>query len=260
MNEASALPAQATRTVSAHARKLADELNLDIEGLEGTGPDGLVTKADVQALAETKAQTNIMDKAKLERHNAAEAATPEVPGDETVVVLPSQEELLQIIKEMRGEIEDLREAQAGLIERENHTRDLTDDMFFIAKPNGHRWEERRVIDNKTVSVEFVGTAFYGPFEEEEDIDKYVAAKRLKRQDSYIDWQNIQVMSGRDARALDREEKEEREAQFASNAPVNILDRRIFAAQHQGHVPGVGKALDDPDTAGPAPYRPAGNVR
>ena len=239
------------------AIKAAESLGVDLATVEGTGNNGLVTKGDVEAAAEQHAQTNIMDKQRLERHKAEQA-----PGLDSAVakaeesggiILPSQEELVAIIQELQGEVTQLREAQAGLIERESHSRDLTDEMYFIAKPNGHRWEERRVVDGKTVNIEFTGTAFYGPFESEEDIEKYLNAKKKKRADSYIDWETVNIMDGRAARALDREETAGREAQFASQAPVNVLDRRIFAQQTQGHVPGVGQAVESADKAGAAPF-------
>jgi hypothetical protein len=225
------------------AKKLASEFDVDLEQIEGSGQDGLITKADVQAAVDASAASNIMRKKQVGDYQHAEATSETLEEKESNgVILPSQEELLAIIRDMRGEIEELRENQAGLIERENQHRDLTDEKFFIAKPNGHRWEERRVIDGKTVAVEFVGTAFFGPFDQEEDIEAYLAAKRLKREDSYIDWQGVEVMRGIDARRLDSREKEERESQFASSAPVNVLDRRIFAQQHTGHVPGVGQIV------------------
>lgn len=236
------------------AKKLAEEFNIDLETVEGTGKDGLITKDDVQAAVDAAAQTNIMVKSKNARLQSMEQPTSLEQAAEKSVILPSQEELLQIIKEMRGEIESLRESQAGLLERENQSRDLTDDMYFIAKPNGHRWEERRVVDGKTVAIEFIGTAFFGPFNNPEEIDKYLAAKRVKREDSYIDWENVSVMKGIEARRLDAKETQEREAQFASSAPVNVLDRRIFAQKQGGHVPKTGTAFADSDMSGPASYR------
>ena len=227
------------------AKKLAEEFSIDVATVEGSGVDGLVTKADVQALVDAKASSNIMTKAKVARLEEVEGRIPETDLEgrsEAGIALPSQEELVKIIADMRGEIEELRESQAGLVERESHSRDLTDELFFIAKPNGHRWEERRVVDGKTVAVEFSGTAFFGPFEDEEKIESYLEAKRSKRPDSYIDWQGTTIMTGRDARRLDGEEKAERESQFASSAAVNVLDRRIFAQQHTGHVPGVGQIV------------------
>ncbi len=224
------------------AKHLATEFDLNIETIEGSGKDGLITKADVQAYIDVKAQTNIMTKSHNERLQSMEQPTSLESAEAAGVILPSQQELLDIIKDMRGEIEEMREAQAGLIERESHSRDLADEMYFISKPNGHRWEERRVVDGKTVAVEFVGTAFYGPFEDEEKIELYLAEKRKKREDSYIDWANVVTMVGRDARRLDADEKAERETHFASSAPVNALDRRVFSQQHTGHTPGVGQVV------------------
>jgi pyruvate dehydrogenase E2 component (dihydrolipoamide acetyltransferase) len=42
---------------SPRARRLAGRLGLDLEGLAGTGPDGLITEADVQRAAESPATT-----------------------------------------------------------------------------------------------------------------------------------------------------------------------------------------------------------
>jgi len=225
------------------AKKLASEFDVDLEQIEGSGYGGLITKADVQEAVDALASANIMRKKRVGEYQAAEDASVTLEEKEANgVILPSQEELLAIIRDMRGEIEELRENQAGLIARENQTRDLTDEKFFIAKANGHRWEERRVVDGRTVAVEFVGTAFFGPFDQEEDIETYLAEKRKKREDSYIDWQGVEVMRGIDARRRDAAEKEERETHFSSSAPVNVLDRRIFAQQHTGHVPGVGQIV------------------
>jgi hypothetical protein len=224
------------------AKKLASDFGLDVSTVEGTGKDGLITKDDVQRAVDTAAETNIMTKQRNERQKSQEQPSSLEQAAASGTLLPSQEELLQIIKDMRGEIEELRESHAGLIERESHTRDLTDELLFIAKPNGHRWEERRVVDGKTIAVEFVGTAFFGPFKDKDAIEEYLAAKRQKREDSYIDWAGVEIMTGRDARQRDEAEKAEREGHFASSAPVNVLDRRIFASQHQGHVPGVGQVV------------------
>ena len=224
------------------ATKLANDFGLNLETVEGTGKDGLITKADVERSIEEPAKTNIMDAAKKARLESRPEPSSLAEAESTGVILPSQQELLDIIKDMRGEIESMREAQAGLIERENQSRDLTDELFFIAKPNGHRWEERRVVDGKTVAVEFVATAFIGPFSEREDIDAYVAFKKTRREDAYIDWETFSVMSGREARQLDSQEAAERDGHFTSSAPVNVLDRRIFAQNHTGHTPGIGKIV------------------
>ena len=225
------------------AKKLASEFDVDLGQIPGSGQDGLITKADVQAAVDAVAASNIMRKKQVGQYQAAEEASVTLEEKESNgVILPSQEELLAIIRDMRGEIEELRENQAGLIARENQTRDLTDEKFFIAKANGHRWEERRVVDGRTVAIEFVGTAFFGPFDDKEQIEIYLAEKRKKREDSYIDWQGIEIMRGIEARRIDAAEKEDRETHFASSAPVNVLDRRIFAQQHTGHVPGIGQIV------------------
>lgn len=42
------------------ARKLAKELNLDLSQIEGTGPDGLITKEDVESYSETQENSEIV--------------------------------------------------------------------------------------------------------------------------------------------------------------------------------------------------------
>jgi len=233
-------------TASEAAKKLANDFDIDLHQITGTGVDGMITKGDVQSIVDEKATGNVMSAKKNARikHSEAMSSTLEEKSKNGVIV-PSEAELLAIITDMRSEIEEMREAQAGMLNRESQTRDLTDEMFWIAKPNGHRWEERRIVDGRTMEVEFIATAFFGPFEHEEQIASYVDAKKEKREDSWIDWQNVYTLDGRAARALDAEEKAQREAQFASSAPVNALDRNIFAANHTGHTPGIGQIVGQP---------------
>jgi hypothetical protein len=240
---------------STHAQKLALEHGIDLTTLTGTGNEGLITKSDVEiaigrAAGPQTGFTNIMDAQKAARlAQTAESEqdnVPEAPEVGVEVVVPSQEELMAIIADMRAEITSLQESQAHIIERDNYDRDLTDEMYFLAKPGGHKWEERRIVDKRTVVIEFVGTAFIGPFDDSDQIEVYLKEKRSKREDSYLDWQNVQVMQGKDARALDRQEKHDREAQFRAEESVstNVLDKRMWSEHGwgAGSQDGIGQVV------------------
>ena len=227
---------------SQQAIDFATEQGVDVNDVLGTGKDGSVLISDVRMyLADHKNDSNILGKLQEDRAKSTPGSSVE-PLVGKAIKLLSAEELGEIIASMRTEIESLRESQAGLIERESHSRDLTEDLLFISKPNGHRWEERRIVDGRTMVLEFVATQFIGPFKDQEQVDTYIKAKRSRRADSYIDWANVKVLDGREARRIDAEEKADREGNFASSAPVNALDRRIFAQAHTGHVPGTGSVL------------------
>ncbi len=255
---------------SVHAQKLAFDNGVDLDLVIGSGKDGAITKADVQlvinrqsevdavhaddapAVAQTQpadvpaqpslavaAQespkfSNIMEAQKYAREQASTVQTGPAPVSD-VVALPSQEEMFALMNAMKTELTELRGLTAGLIDRDSYDVDLTDAMFYIAKPNGLHWEERRVRDKRTIQAEFRATAFYGPFESAELIETYLVEKRKKREDSYIDWEDIRILSGRDARLLDKQEKADREAEYATDVSTNVLDRRVWAAQpaHDG---------------------------
>jgi hypothetical protein len=174
--------------------------------------------------------TNIME-AQVAAREAAQGG-PDAPSDESVIQTATNEDLISLIMEMRGEISQLKEQTAGLVNRDTYTRDLTDDMFFIAKPGGQKWEERRVRDKRTILVEFVGTAFFGPFKDKEIIETYLKEKSRKREDSYLEWEGISVLTGKDARLLDRQETADREAEFTSDVSTNVLDKRIWDQNSQ----------------------------
>jgi hypothetical protein len=253
---------------STHARKLAEEHGIDLTSLEGTGNEGLITKQDVEAVIgrdqaqkaetyvgsqpeEAPTFTNIMEAQVAAREGSIVQAGEPIPASVDVeIAIPTQQELMALIAEMREEIGELRAGQAHIVEREHYERDLTDELYFITKPNGHKWEERRVIDKQTVVVEFSGTAFIGPFEDSDMIDTYLGEKRSKREDSYLDWQNVGILLGRDARALDRQEKAAREAQFVqeeTNIATNVLDRRMWAKNGWGEASESGQG----EVVGPA---------
>lgn len=257
---------------SPHADKLAFDNGVDLDLVVGSGREGSITKADVQLVIDRQSEgevspspevqaevaavvdagqglivpantpvekpkfNNIMEAQKHARaEQLAKVAADTGPQPAAAVHLPSQEEMFALMTAMKTELTELRGLTAGLIDRDSYDVDLTDAMFYIAKPNGLHWEERRVRDKRTLQVEFRATAFYGPFEDEEMIETYLTEKRKKREDSYIDWEDIKIMSGRDARLLDKQEKETREAEYRTDVSTNVLDRRVWADQpaHDG---------------------------
>lgn len=163
-------------------------------------------------------------------------------GAEPVAAEPEMDPraLLSTILELQKQISGLQAAQAETARKVDADYDMTDDYFFLARAGGERWEERRIVDKKTVSVEMVATAFYGPFAAKEDIEKYLSAKRAQRNgDNAIDWESVRILTGRDARALRNREKAEREQAFGDAGHVNVLDRKIFASANGGHSPTLG---------------------
>lgn len=87
-----------------------------------------------------------------------------------------------------------------------------DDKLFIAKPNGDKWSERRIDpgSKQYVDMEMNATAFYGPFLTEEAVSAYLDAKRSRREDSYITWQSVRTVTGREKRQIQANERAERE--------------------------------------------------
>lgn len=243
---------------SPHAIKLAETADIDLSLVVGSGNDGLITKADVdRVIAKRKALSAPiqMPGASLEETlNAAEPSLaeqstaslqmPDSPeahpasDQEVQIELPSSEDLMRIIGQMRTELTALQDSQAELIDRDRYASDLTDDMFFLCRPEGLKWEEKRIRNKRTILVDFVSTAFFGPFEDEEKIQMYLDEKRSKREDSYIDWQNINVMTGRDARKLDAQEKHDRDLMYQDDVSTNALDRRVFVkeTEHDTNMP------------------------
>ena len=241
------------------AEKLADSNNIDLSLIKGSGNEGLITKADVdRIIAKRKALS-------------ASVVMPEATGDETVasglvdkmneslhmptspeahpksdvesikdnlIAEPTQAELLALLTDMRTELTALKDSQAKLVEREHYSRDLTDDLFFICRPQGMKWQEKRIRNKRTILVDFVSTAFFGPFEDKEKIEEYLTEKRQKREDSYIDWEGITIMTGRDARLLDAQETQERDLLYTDDVSTNVLDRRVFRDEtaHDSNIP------------------------
>lgn len=163
---------------------------------------------------------------------------------EPVTAAPAedQSQLLDLVRALQAKINDLEAAQAETARKVDSEYDMTDDYFFLARPHGDKWEERRIVNKRTVTIEMTATSFYGPFKTKEDIEVYLAAKRTKREDSDLDWGNVRVMTGRDARALRNREKAERDEQFGEGGSVNVLDRKIFAAAQGGHTPSMGSLI------------------
>ncbi len=305
---------------SKFAQELADDLNLDLSDIEGTGKDGLIRKDDVRdhikaleaqipgtleiperaplpeglryaktapgeplmteidpdspvyATVEVPLDTTSLDRAvdprvpEPERYTnimeAQKAATarlqaenePKVPGVDRQVAGFTQEQMFDVILDLQREVGALKEANASRIEREHYERDLTDEMLFIAKPGGEKWEERQIIDKQTVMVEYIATAFFGPFQDQEMVDSYLKEKLSKREDSYIRWENINIMTGRDARSLQRREKEERQREVASEVSTNVLDRRIFESQIAGAQPQTRNPHSEQEWVEPPPVK------
>jgi hypothetical protein len=256
---------------STHALALAAEHDIDISQVVGTGQADLITKTDVQEYidawnikpageeADPKPVTQddepaVMGtgQALIESAGAPSTASGELVSDEkeSVIALPSQEEMAALMLEMSAEIKELKAQVATTAKQVESTYDLTDDLFFICKPNGRKWQERKIINRQAIMVDMTGTAFYGPFNEREDIDKYLQAKSRKRQDSAFEWEGVSTMTGREARHLRAEEDKIRNMQFEAEgaAPVNVLDQRIFAQANASYERG-------PETLSPTEKQP-----
>lgn len=194
--------------------------------------------------------TNIMDAQKHEREKAH--GGPEIkfeltdsePAEQpaSAIIVPEGEELAVLLQTMRDQIADLKAELSETSRKVDSEYDLSDDMIYLCRPNGERWVERRVVDKKAVSIDCAATAFYGPFETEENVDIYLTEKRSKREDSYVEWQDVTPRSGREARAIRKAEDAEREKNFIGESRVNVLDRRIFAQAQGGHTPGQGQLV------------------
>jgi hypothetical protein len=171
---------------------------------------------------------------------------------------PSQRELMNIIAAMRDEILVLKEATDLNSRRISTSYDHTDDKFFICKPNSQKWTERRVVDRKPVSIDFVATGFIGPFDTKEDIEQYLSVKNAGRDGENAPyWASVYTLTGREARELRVKERDAREQGFDSSVPLHVLDQKIFSQHSAPSKTGVGAALASTDNAGPAPYQPNG---
>ena len=211
-----------------------------------------------------KQPANIMDAQKVagegeENSDSLVFQPAETSVDEAVAAMESADEaqLLDLIKGMQAEIAALRAETATNTERTLRSYDQTDDKLFIAKPNAQKWTERRVVDKKPVIIDFVATGFIGPFDSQDQVDVYLEKKRSGRDgENAVYWDNITIMSGREAREKRDDEKAQRESQFGGSTSIHALDQKIFQQNHTvSGNPGVGQALASNDNAGPAPYAP-----
>lgn len=168
---------------------------------------------------------------------AAVAASPEaeIPVQTSeveapAVVVPDAAEILKVLQEMQSELAanraEIAALKAAVPKRIADEEDLTDELLFLARPNGEKWTERFVVDGKAQAFDFTGTAFYGPFDGVEAVDQYLHAKRLKRPDADITWADVEVLTGREARRLRADERQAKQQQYGGLTAVNILDRRM----------------------------------
>lgn len=129
-----------------------------------------------------------------------EDATPEPPPSES-----RESELATLVAALQARLDQLEGRQI-----ENYP---DDDKLFIAKHNGEKWSERRIDpqSRQYVEMEMNATAFYGPFTSEEAVAAYLDAKRSRREDSYIAWQGVRTVTGREKRQIQAAERAEREA-------------------------------------------------
>lgn len=183
---------------------------------------------------------------KVNVDTAADLPTPEV-------AVPSAADIAQILKLLSDQANEIKELKARVPQAVTNEDDLTDTYLFIARPNGEPWEERIVVDGKTKLIEGRRTAFYGPFDTQEQIDEYLEAKRNKRQDGSIDWQTVYTIVGKEARRLRWSEKQDIKKQFGGSPAVNILDRRMRPALDvmtgaMDRKPGIGVAIAPADFA------------
>ena len=128
-----------------------------------------------------------------------EDATPDAPLDASL-----DSNLKSMIEALQARI-----AQLEGVQSENYP---DDDKLFIAKPGGEKWSERRIDpqSKQYVEMEMNATAFYGPFVTEEAVSAYLDAKRSRREDSYVAWQGVKTVTGRERRQIMAKEREERE--------------------------------------------------
>lgn len=256
---------------SRFAVELAEQNNIDISLIQGTGYEGNVTKADVEEYISREVEAGRKEAAtepatdfRLETSEGATAAQSaalgeaenpeEVPVDVglepetepeivTDVSDPDIKAVLEQMRSMQEELTALRAEQQRWVEREELQKDIMDDLFFLAKPNGNKWEERVVRDKRVTMVEMTGTAFYGPFEDRDQVDEYLATKARKREDNHLLWTGLTLMTGREARALDRQEDDARRAQFDQNISTNVLDQKIFVSQTKRKQGPKGAVVD-----------------
>lgn len=160
------------------------------------------------------------------------AVEPEVIEPTVEVDADLIKTLLAEIKGLKTQVGELTKSQNRIIEE---TSDLTDDLWFITRPGGKRSHKKALVRGPTgnmqrIIVEDVRTAFIGPFDSEEQVRIYLAAKAKKRNDSVIDWAVCDVMTGRDAREIERREEKAFVKAYGDDpeAAANVLERRVRA--------------------------------
>lgn len=176
---------------------------------------------------------------------AEETAEPEQAGPQKILV--NAVDIAAVMEKLANLEAELTQVKKQAARHVTDDEDLHDSSLFLARPNGNQWQERVVIDGKTRQIDMVGTAFYGPFASLEDVNVYLDEKGRKRHDSAIDWSNVQVLEGREARKLLSKERQERLQKYGGLTAVNILDRRMRPVMDQitgslDRTGGVGVAL------------------
>ncbi len=197
MSEASMLQTKPpVAPASVHATNLALANDIDIVDVQGTGKDGLVTKADVERVVEAKehAKTNIMGAMQAERARVttkpetALDAAPDIPAD------LSKEQLMAMLVKQGDQITRLEQSMTDIEANEGIEGGFLDSGVFLARPNGNKWEERVIgEDGRTILVEAYSTQFYGPFEDEEKAMVYLNAKAKARSGNNMIW-NLDILS------------------------------------------------------------------
>lgn len=112
------------------------------------------------------------------------------------------------------------EADQAALRAELKARDARlaedDDEFFIARARGKSWAERKVVDKAYVDVQFHMTKFMGPFETRAAAEGYLSVKRGRNAG---DWENVEIVTGEERRAIRRREMNEAEKAGAREIPV-----------------------------------------
>ena len=140
-----------------------------------------------------------------------EVVAPEAPQAET------QPSLEGLRADEPNPLEALVKAlQARLDTLEGRTNEsyADDAALFIAKQHGEQWSERRldVASKSYVDVQMSATAFFGPFNTPEAVAAYLNAKKGRRPNDYLDWENVRTVTGREKRTIEANERTSRESQ------------------------------------------------
>lgn len=145
-------------------------------------------------VAREKAQeSSVLDEAP-----PAEVEQPEVQASDR------ESELAALVKAMQARLDQLEG-------RQNETY-ADDDKLFIAKAGGENWSERRldVATKSYVDIEMRATAFFGPFNTPEAVAAYLNAKKGKRPNDFMEWEDVRTVTGREKRKIEATERTDRE--------------------------------------------------